>query len=97
MTSPLCKGYIPCHIILIDRRLLFEPGFETKLLLRRINGEIRVRSNVEPTFDSLVGFGRSGGTTTAPLFSRIHTSLINVYSNRSNWMSNSGLSLLKKQ
>ncbi|KAG5569007.1 hypothetical protein H5410_063967 [Solanum commersonii] len=41
--------------------LLFEPGFETKLLLRRIDGAIRVqRSNVDPTFDSLVGSGRSG-------------------------------------
>ncbi|CAN4114249.1 unnamed protein product [Withania somnifera] len=44
-----------------------------------IDGAIRVRSNVDPTFDSLVGSGRSGGTTTAPLFSRIHTSLISVW------------------
>lgn len=35
--------------------------FETKLLLRRIDGAIQVRSNVDPTFDSLVGSGRSGG------------------------------------
>ncbi|KAK9081068.1 hypothetical protein Scep_031063 [Stephania cephalantha] len=41
--------------------LLFEPEFETKLLLRRIDGAIRVRSNVDPTFYSLVGSGRSGG------------------------------------
>ncbi|KAG8369581.1 hypothetical protein BUALT_Bualt14G0028200 [Buddleja alternifolia] len=41
--------------------LLFEPGFETKPLLWRIDGEIRVRSNVDPTFDSIVGSGRSGG------------------------------------
>ncbi|MVM42569.1 DUF2647 domain-containing protein [Staphylococcus aureus] len=41
--------------------LLFEPGFETKLLLRRIDGAIQVRSNVDPTFYSLVGSGRSGG------------------------------------
>nr|UDY69689.1 hypothetical protein RF68 [Pseudogalium paradoxum] len=40
---------------------MFEPGFETKLLRRRIDGAIRVRSNVDPTFDSLVGSGRSGG------------------------------------
>nr|YP_010937180.1 hypothetical protein RME81_pgp021 [Whytockia hekouensis]YP_010937193.1 hypothetical protein RME81_pgp007 [Whytockia hekouensis]WKW94123.1 hypothetical protein [Whytockia hekouensis]WKW94136.1 hypothetical protein [Whytockia hekouensis] len=40
---------------------MFEPGFETKPLLRRIDGAIRVRSNVDPTFDSLVGSGRSGG------------------------------------
>nr|UFK28218.1 hypothetical protein RF68 [Melanosciadium pimpinelloideum] len=40
---------------------MFEPGFETKLLLRRIDGAIQVRSNVDPTFDSLVGSGRSGG------------------------------------
>nr|YP_010181229.1 hypothetical protein RF68 [Primula stenocalyx]QVD40928.1 hypothetical protein RF68 [Primula stenocalyx] len=40
---------------------MFKPGFETKLLLRRIDGAIQVRSNVDPTFDSLVGSGRSGG------------------------------------
>ncbi|KAF8376866.1 hypothetical protein HHK36_031466 (chloroplast) [Tetracentron sinense] len=34
---------------------------ETKLLLRRIDGAIQVRSNVDPTFYSLVGSGRSGG------------------------------------
>ena len=38
-----------------------EPGFETKLLLRRIDGAIQVRSNVDPTFYSLVGSGRSRG------------------------------------
>ncbi|KAK8302915.1 hypothetical protein V6Z11_D04G116800 [Gossypium hirsutum] len=32
-----------------------------KLLLRRIDGAIQVRSNVDPTFYSLVGSGRSGG------------------------------------
>nr|YP_010372924.1 hypothetical chloroplast RF68 [Rhododendron huadingense]YP_010372965.1 hypothetical chloroplast RF68 [Rhododendron huadingense]UPH77699.1 hypothetical chloroplast RF68 [Rhododendron huadingense]UPH77740.1 hypothetical chloroplast RF68 [Rhododendron huadingense] len=40
---------------------MFEPGFETKPLLRRIDGAIQVRSNVDPTFNSLVGSGRSGG------------------------------------
>ncbi|KAF2930023.1 hypothetical protein DAI22_05g100400 [Oryza sativa Japonica Group] len=50
-----------------------------KLLLRRIDGAIQVRSHVDLTFYSLVGSGRSGGGgTTAPLFSRIHTSLISV-------------------
>ncbi|KAL4184807.1 hypothetical protein AMTRI_Chr10g227370 [Amborella trichopoda] len=39
----------------------------------------RVRSNVDPTFYSLVGSRWSGGTTTTPLFSRIHTSLISVW------------------
>nr|YP_010180823.1 hypothetical protein RF68 [Astragalus scaberrimus]QVD40580.1 hypothetical protein RF68 [Astragalus scaberrimus] len=34
-------------------------GFENKLLLRRIDGAIQVRSNVDPTFYSLVGSGRS--------------------------------------
>ncbi|KAK8328641.1 hypothetical protein V6Z11_A11G263300 [Gossypium hirsutum] len=34
--------------------------------------------NRDPTFYSLVGFERSGGTMTAPLFCVIHTSLINV-------------------
>ncbi|URD85885.1 hypothetical protein MUK42_24240, partial [Musa troglodytarum] len=60
--------------------LLFESEFETKLLLRRIDGAIQVRSNVDLTFYSLMGSERSGGgTTIAPLFSRIHTSLINVW------------------
>uniref|UniRef100_A0A3B6HVY8 Uncharacterized protein ycf68 n=1 Tax=Triticum aestivum TaxID=4565 RepID=A0A3B6HVY8_WHEAT len=49
-----------------------------KLLLRRIDGAIQVRSHVNLTFYSLVVSGRSGGTT-APLFSRIHTSLISVW------------------
>jgi hypothetical protein len=31
-----------------------------KPLLRRIDGAIQVRSNVDPTFYSLVGSGRSG-------------------------------------
>ncbi|PHT49834.1 50S ribosomal protein L22, chloroplastic [Capsicum baccatum] len=39
--------------------LLFESEFETKLLLKRIDGAIWVRYNVDPTFDSLVGSGRS--------------------------------------
>ncbi|CAN0924828.1 Uncharacterized protein ycf68, partial [Linum grandiflorum] len=38
-----------------------------------------VRSNVDPTFYSLVGFGRSGRDHHAPLFSRIHISLISVW------------------
>nr|YP_009128439.1 hypothetical chloroplast RF68 [Ipomoea batatas]YP_009128458.1 hypothetical chloroplast RF68 [Ipomoea batatas]AJP09611.1 hypothetical chloroplast RF68 [Ipomoea batatas]AJP09630.1 hypothetical chloroplast RF68 [Ipomoea batatas] len=50
-----------------------------KLLLRRIDGAIRVRSNVDPTFDHSWDPGGPGGTTTAPLFSRIHTSLISVW------------------
>nr|YP_010262253.1 hypothetical protein RF68 [Tainia acuminata]UIX21913.1 hypothetical protein RF68 [Tainia acuminata] len=40
---------------------MFESEFETKLLLRRIDGAIRVRSNGDQTFYSLVGSGRSGG------------------------------------
>ncbi|KAK8276603.1 hypothetical protein V6Z12_D10G210900 [Gossypium hirsutum] len=43
------------------------------------DGAIQVRSSVDPTFYSLVGSGRSEGTTTAPLFSIIHTSLISVW------------------
>jgi hypothetical protein len=35
--------------------------FETKLLLRRIDGAIQVRSNMDPISYSLVGSGRSGG------------------------------------
>ncbi|KAL0302158.1 UNVERIFIED_CONTAM: putative protein ycf68 [Sesamum calycinum] len=51
----IIQGTLACVL------LLFEPGFETKLLLRRIDGAIQVRSNVDPTFYSLVGSGRSGG------------------------------------
>ncbi|KAL4198364.1 hypothetical protein AMTRI_Chr03g139870 [Amborella trichopoda] len=42
-------------------------------------GANRVRSNIDPTFYSLVGFGRSGGTTTTSLFLKIHTSFISVW------------------
>ncbi|KAK8680637.1 hypothetical protein V6N13_109577 [Hibiscus sabdariffa] len=51
----------------------------SEVVTRRIDGAIQVRSNVDPTFYSLVGSGRSGGTTTAPLFSIVHTSLISVW------------------
>ncbi|KAK8320814.1 hypothetical protein V6Z11_A12G060900 [Gossypium hirsutum] len=46
----------------------------------RIDEAIQVRSNVDPTFYSLVGFGWSGGTTMTPLLSIIHISLINIAS-----------------
>jgi len=36
-------------------------GLKPNFSLRRIGGAIQVRSNVDPTFDSLVGSGRSGG------------------------------------
>ncbi|OAY45267.1 hypothetical protein MANES_07G046200v8 [Manihot esculenta] len=36
-------------------------GSQTKLLLSRIDGAIQVRSDVDSTFYSLVGSGRSGG------------------------------------
>ncbi|KAJ1681589.1 hypothetical protein LUZ63_023191 [Rhynchospora breviuscula] len=51
-----------CHGVLF----LFESEFETKLLLRRIDGAIQVRSNVDLTFYSLVGPGRPR-TTRSPL------------------------------
>jgi hypothetical protein len=66
---------------------LFEPGFGTELILRRIDGAIQVRSNADPTFYSFVDLGGPGGrgwgrrwlSTMDPLFSRIHTSLISVW------------------
>nr|YP_009268384.1 hypothetical chloroplast RF68 [Tsuga chinensis]BAV19290.1 hypothetical chloroplast RF68 [Tsuga chinensis] len=61
---------------------LFEPGFGTELILRRIDGAIQVRSNADPTFYSFVDLGGPGGgrwLSTDPLFSRIHTSLISVW------------------
>ncbi|KAK9661949.1 hypothetical protein RND81_O074200, partial [Saponaria officinalis] len=48
----------------------------TKLLLRRIDGAIQVRSNVRSNFDSLVGSGRSGGDHYGSSLREIHTSLI---------------------
>ncbi|CAN0911022.1 Uncharacterized protein ycf68 [Linum grandiflorum] len=39
------------------RTCLVRTGFETKLLLRRIDGAIQVLSIVDPTFYSLVGSG----------------------------------------
>jgi hypothetical protein len=40
---------------------LFEPGFGTELILKRIDGVIQVRSNVDPTFYSFVDLGSLGG------------------------------------
>ncbi|CAH9112214.1 unnamed protein product [Cuscuta europaea] len=54
-------------------------GFKTKLLPRRIDEAIRVRSNVDPTFDHSWDPGGPGGTTMAPLFSRILIYLISVW------------------
>lgn len=54
-------------------------GFETKLLLRRIDGAIQVRSNVDPTFYSLVGSGRSGGGPPRLLSSREFIHPLSVY------------------
>ncbi|KAH1142345.1 hypothetical protein GLYMA_12G090600v4 [Glycine max] len=53
-------------------------GLKPNLSSGRIDGTIQVRSNVDPTFFSLVGSRRSGGTTTTPLFFRIHTCLISL-------------------
>nr|YP_009268442.1 hypothetical chloroplast RF68 [Pseudolarix amabilis]BAV19348.1 hypothetical chloroplast RF68 [Pseudolarix amabilis] len=61
---------------------LFEPGFGTELILRRIDGAIQVRSNADPTFYSFVDLGGPGGAGGYPrilFFSRIHTSLISVW------------------
>ncbi|KAK9662692.1 hypothetical protein RND81_O001400 [Saponaria officinalis] len=37
------------------------PDLEMWIIQGTIDGAIQVRSNVDPTFDSLVGSGRSGG------------------------------------
>ncbi|KAK9662283.1 hypothetical protein RND81_O045600, partial [Saponaria officinalis] len=51
----------------------------TKLLLRRIDGAIQVRSNVDPTFDSLVGSGRVRGGPLRLLSSRESIHPLSVY------------------
>ena len=45
---------------------LFEPGFGTELILRRIDGAIQVRSNADPTFYSFVDLGGPGGADGYP-------------------------------
>nr|VDD65269.1 unnamed protein product [Brassica oleracea] len=57
----------------------------------RIDGAIQVRSNVDPTFYSLWDPGGPEGTTTAPLFSRIHTSL---YQCMDSYLSSAGLGIV---
>jgi hypothetical protein len=57
--------------------VLFEPRFKIKFIFIRINGMIKMRSNL--TFYSLMGFGRPIETTMTSLFSRIRTFIINVY------------------
>jgi hypothetical protein len=39
---------------------LFEPGFGTELILRRIDGAIQVRLNADPTLYSFVDLGGPG-------------------------------------
>ena len=48
-------------------------------ILKMIDGAIKVRSNVDPTFIRSCDPGSPGGTTIAPLFSRIHTPLISIW------------------
>ena len=50
-----------------------------KLLLRRIDGAIQVRSHVDRTFYSLVGSGRSGGGPPRLLSSRESIHPLSVY------------------
>ncbi|KAJ7941743.1 Ycf68 [Quillaja saponaria] len=67
MDSSMCSSAPDPEMWIIQGTLAWrtspvsKPGFETKPLLRRIDGAIQVRSNVDPTFYSLVGSGRSGG------------------------------------
>ncbi|THU42097.1 hypothetical protein C4D60_Mb00t15860 [Musa balbisiana] len=62
MDSSMCSSAPDPEMWIIQGTLAWRtPPFETKLLLRRIDGAIQVRSNVDLTFYSLVGSGRSGG------------------------------------
>ena len=60
---------------------LFEPGFGTELILRRIDGAIQVRSNADPTFYSFVDLGGPGGADGYPriLSSRESIHPLSVY------------------
>nr|ULO25623.1 trnI-GAU [Bougainvillea glabra]ULO25635.1 trnI-GAU [Bougainvillea glabra] len=61
--SSMCPSAPDLEMWIIQGTLAWRtpPVRTAKLLLRRIDGAIQVRSNVDPTFDSLVGSGRSGG------------------------------------
>ena len=66
MDSSMCSSAPDPEMWIIQGTLAWRTssvrtGFETKPLLRRIDGAIQVRSNVDQTFYSLVGSGRSGG------------------------------------
>nr|YP_008577539.1 hypothetical protein EERY_CP_p070 [Eucalyptus erythrocorys]YP_008577552.1 hypothetical protein EERY_CP_p084 [Eucalyptus erythrocorys]AGC58948.1 hypothetical protein EERY_CP_p070 [Eucalyptus erythrocorys]AGC58961.1 hypothetical protein EERY_CP_p084 [Eucalyptus erythrocorys] len=66
MDSSMCSSAPDPEMWIIQGTLAWRTspvrtGFETKPLLRGIDGAIQVRSNVDPTFYSLVGSGRSGG------------------------------------
>ncbi|KAI4364629.1 hypothetical protein MLD38_020694 [Melastoma candidum] len=67
MYSSMCSSAPDPEMWIIQGTLAWRTSpirteFETKPILRRIDGAIQVRSNVDPTFYSLVESGRPGGT-----------------------------------
>ncbi|KAI3833017.1 hypothetical protein MKX03_000801 [Papaver bracteatum] len=71
MDSSMCSSAPDPEMWIIQGTL----AWRTALVKTRI----QVRSNIDPTFYSLVGSVRPGGTTTDHLFSRIHTPLMSVW------------------
>ncbi|KAK9663251.1 hypothetical protein RND81_O302000, partial [Saponaria officinalis] len=84
MDSSMCPSAPDLEMWIIQGTLAWRTppvrtGVLNKLLLRRIDGAIQVRSNVDPTFDSLVGSGRSGGDHIRLLSSRESIHPLSVY------------------
>ena len=69
----------PRHISMAYSSCLNRSLKPNKLLLRRIDGAIQVRSHVDRTFYSLVGSGRSGGGPPRLLSSRESIHPLSVY------------------
>lgn len=59
MTLEIGESLIWLRHISMAYSSLLESGSEIKLHLRRIDGVIQVRYDVDPTLGSLLGFGRS--------------------------------------
>lgn len=70
---------------------LFEPGFGTELILRRIDGAIQVRSNTDPTFYSFVDLGGPGVPVVIHLGSSLLENPYIPYQYMDSYLSSTGL------